>query len=273
MGFGTDEYGGSEYGGTSPEGTPPVVALHVVAAWYESTRDLLVRFSIPVQQRDPYDAHDALNLLNWSLTRADGGEAPVVLVVEPVAAETVRLVLAGALTPYGKAGTVTASVLLVDGDFGVPIGTPRVATLNGVLAPPPRRPGDVELGFRDLREAAFGTKGGVVLGNGGDYQLATSAETLQKMIYRVISTVMGSWVYAPTLGGKVQLKHLMRDFEVDQFSSDTKRRLQLLPDVVSVQMVTSQDPRGVFYATANVKTKTLGPLIVNWPGSGSGGDA
>lgn len=262
-GFGSSGFGAGPFG----SGT----TLHVASASASATNAIDVLFTGTPEESDPATVWDALRPANWTLVAVDPYGATVRLAqfVERIDASSVRVFFDGPLD-QGVTYRIVASdqIRATGGGVIAPTLDCRSAVFVSLVErhTPFLEPVMAALaGATDLANPQSGQDApgpGAPLGTfqrttQGDIGAESGRRYLRKRVLRRMVTGVGAFFHLPRYGLGQKLKILVRPDYGRRLAAEARAQIRSEPDVVSVTVVSREDPNypQLVYLDAKVRDR------------------
>lgn len=231
-GYGKDPYGLSPFGaiGDVSLGTAYPVGTHVVR----------VELTAPARNLSAWKVGDVQCPLTWELTettptaRFPGGRPIQVAGVQEVQPPLVwDLHTLTALGPPSNLHRLRSTTLV--NAAGVRLVAPSFIDFHGCVATNPKAPAR-RLIIVDIANDRLAGQGQAWQYNAsGTYRLHAGPPSLRKRIYRILTTVPGTWDNDPNFGVGIQPKALVPDGDLPALALRIEEQVSRDPEVVSVR--------------------------------------
>jgi hypothetical protein len=257
--WGTDSWGTSPWGGIATTG--PDFGLVYAAG----DRFVHVEFSAPPQAVSPNAPGDALNPATWSIVGTTTGRVFTVLGVKRISATVFEIFVLEEFDPHFADIQLSTSTLR--NAAGITIGAPLEASFRGVRLEATSTiekrtvvKGNAARDFANPPTPNSPVGGAFEIDSGGDYELATGAPLLRKLILRRLVSSPGDFFHLPGYGVGLRQKEPLPVNDIRALKRVIENQVSLEPEVEAVQANVSLGSNTLFIQLL-VKTRPTGDTI------------
>lgn len=220
--WGVDEWGKSPWGGLMGMGG----ALAITGAFIDSEKTLQLTFSKPPLASSTIGKGDALNPINWNITKVQTGQRFTVLAVNQLSTVLFQPFILEKFYDFNTDHEVDVSAI-TDTSL-IPVMPPAQVIMGGCLAYSAAR---TQVGPVDIANVpvpgATTLAGTIRTTSSGDYGTQGGTELLRKLIYRRLVTGTGAFFFLPTYGLGISAKGLMSASRLAALQTNVQKQVSI----------------------------------------------